>query len=74
MAKAKSTLHSLVCHTCAEVSWLVVGGKYDGFIRHGCRHSVQDLLKILLEKELKTRKKKAVRIAGNPTGKKRKKA
>lgn len=55
--KVPLPVRSFVCQECHEVSWLIVGGKLDGFIRHGCIHTVKMLLMELLKDKIKARAK-----------------
>lgn len=66
-------LNFLSCPTCGDVSVIMISRSkgLDGFIKHGCRHSVAALLSHFLNVELKTRK--AARVAANPNGRKAKK-
>lgn len=74
--KDKDPLYSLVCPKCSKVSWIIVGGTFDGFIKHGCIHSVGTLLNEMVKKDLEVRlktKKKPGRVAENPNGRRPKK-
>lgn len=55
--KIKGRMNSLVCKTCGEVTFFMIGGNVDGFVRHGCIHSVSLLLKELLKDKIKARAK-----------------
>ncbi len=76
LEKDKDPLNSIICDKCSAVSWLIVGGTFDGFVRHGCIHNVMTLFMELLALEIegrsKVRKKKAVRAKPKPTRTKRK--
>lgn len=73
MAKmvAVAKLKDRVCKVCGIPSYYVVGGNLEGFVRFHCRHAVWEILRKLLNEEIKVRKK-PIRVAQNPNGRKAK--
>lgn len=67
-------LRFVSCKTCGEVTILMTARSkgLTGFIKHGCFHSVKLLMMEMLKEKIA--KRKALRLAANPKGGKRKKA
>lgn len=57
MKKVPVAVRTLVCQTCAEVSYLIDGGPLDAFIRFGCSHTVKNVLMDMLKEKIAARKK-----------------
>lgn len=69
----KVDLHFISCKSCTETTIIMTAKSkgLDGFIKHGCTHSVHLLLMEMLKDKLAARKKLS-RVAGNPNGRKKK--
>ncbi len=61
----------MICPECHSVSWLIVGGTFDGFVKHGCIHHVQGLLTRILKDKIEARAKLKKKAAKKATARKR---